>query len=171
MCNSSAQYTNHKSRLSQWRSYYGGHSWRNRQNQRGCHIQVLMPCDRLFHAPNTKQAIVWNHDTVAQPVIQPPESYTWKQEDDKWTPVMTTQILALGSVLHLVKCGCKKQCRSGRCSDAQMLCGCSGDDEDAREITEPLVLEEDETDDDAWLILVSALPTLQDDSWSVDGRQ
>ena len=54
------------------------------------------------------QAIIWNLDTVPQPVIPPPENYGWKQEDDGWTTVMTTQLPAPESVLHLVKCGCKK---------------------------------------------------------------
>ena len=40
------------------------------------------------------QAIIWNHDTVPQPVIPPPEYYGWKQEDDGRTPVMTTQLTA-----------------------------------------------------------------------------
>ena len=44
--------------------------------------------------------IIWNLDTVPQPVIPPPDSYVWKQEDDGWTPVMTTQLPAPESVLH-----------------------------------------------------------------------
>ena len=44
--------------------------------------------------------IIWNLDTVPQPVIPPPDNYEWKQEDGGWTPVMTTQLSAPESVLH-----------------------------------------------------------------------
>ena len=63
---------------------------------------------------------------------------------------MTTQLPASESVLHLVKCGCKKQCRSGRCScrkaglNCSEICGCSGDGEEACENSEQLVVECDE---------------------------
>ena len=62
----------------------------------------------ILHAH--QKAIIWNHDTVPQPVIPPPDNYGWKQEDDGWTPVMTTQLPSPESDLHLVKCGCKEQC-------------------------------------------------------------
>ena len=37
----------------------------------------------ILHAHH--QVIVWNHDTVAQPVIPALENYGLKQEDDEWT--------------------------------------------------------------------------------------
>ena len=43
--------------------------------------------------------IIWNLDTVPQPVIPLP-NYVRKQEDVGWTPVMTTQLPAPESVLH-----------------------------------------------------------------------
>ena len=67
---------------------------------------------------------------------------------------MTTQLPAPESVLHLVKCGCKKQCRYERCScrkaslNCSDICGCSGDGEEACENSEQLVPECGEVDDD-----------------------
>ena len=67
---------------------------------------------------------------------------------------MTTQLPAPESVLHLVKCGCKKRCRSGRCScrkaglNCSDICDCTGDGEGACENSEQLAPEGDEVDDD-----------------------
>lgn len=95
------------------------------------------------------QAMVWNKDRVANPVLPSPESYGWAKEDDRWTPVMTKVLPAPVAVIELVKCGCSKQrCSSNRCQCRKAgltcteLCSCS----DADELCEN-VQEQDDSDD------------------------
>ena len=108
LSSSSAQSTNHKPRLSQRRSCDGGYPRKKQAESKRLPLSSDALRQAILRAHH--QAIIWNHDTVAQPVIPPPGNYGWKQEDDGWTPVMTTQLSAPEFVLHLVKYGCKKQC-------------------------------------------------------------
>jgi hypothetical protein len=100
------------------------------------------------------QTFVWNQATVTNPVIPPPADHGWKQDGDRWIPIMTTQLPAPESVLHLVKCGCKKQCRTERCScrkaglSCSDICGCLEDGENPCENSELISEEYDSTDVD-----------------------
>lgn len=62
------------------------------------------------------QTMVWNNDIIVHPEIPSPNGYGWKPDQDGWVPVMSTELPAPQAVLHLVKCGCRTQCRSDRCS-------------------------------------------------------
>ena len=82
------------------------------------------------------QAIIWNNDTVANPDIPSPENYGWTLEDNRWVPIMTTQLPAPKSIIQLVKCGCAKaKCDTNRCSCRRAglsyteLCACCEIDE------------------------------------------
>ena len=100
------------------------------------------------------QTTVWN-DTTVNPLIPSPQTYGWKSEGGEWIPVMTTQLPAPNSVLHLVKCGCTKtRCQRASCTCRKAgfmctdMCGCS-DTGEACDNTEQLdqVHEEEEEHD------------------------
>ena len=100
------------------------------------------------------QAIVWNHDTVANPVIPTPGNYGWENNGDGWTPIMTTELPAPQTVLHLVKCGCKTQCHSGRCSCRRAglyctdLCCCSDEEHPCENVGDDEEEVEDQEEDE-----------------------
>jgi len=99
--------------------------------------------------PSPNHGVVWNNGTIVCPVIPSAEDYGWKLNGDEWTPIMTTELPAPKAVLHLVKCGCKTQCHSDRCScrqapptglDCTELCGCT----DQEQPCENVALDSDE---------------------------
>jgi len=61
--------------------------------------------------------MVWYNDIVPNPDIPFPKDYGWKEEIDKFVPVITTSSPAPDAILQLVKCGCseKTRCNSQRC--------------------------------------------------------
>ena len=78
--------------------------------------------------------MVWNNDIVANPDIPSPENYGWEKHKNRWLPVMTKLPPAPDAIIHLVKCGCTKQCASNRCQCRKngLSCTdlCSYDEED-----------------------------------------
>ena len=65
--------------------------------------------------------IVWNNDIVSNPELLSPSDYGWCiDEDNSYTPVMTSNPPAPDAIVSLVKCRCtKSDCKSGRCSCAK----------------------------------------------------
>ena len=107
------------------------------------------------------QMLVWNNDTVPNPKLPSPEGYGWKNEEQEWVPVMTTQLPAPDAVLHLVKCACtKSKCSTNHCKcrcaglSFTNLCSCCSPDGDDCENQECESMDDEsdvEENDDGWL--------------------
>ena len=75
-------------------------------------------------------------------------------DDDKWVPIMTKQLPATNTVLHLVKCACvKSTCSANQCSCRKVdlnctdLCSCSEGCENMEDEHEEMVADCDHEDD------------------------
>ena len=66
--------------------------------------------------------MVWNNNIVPQPQLPSPDNYSWKLEDSKWLPMMTT----LPPAPEAVKCGCaKERCSTNRCQCRKANLNCT----------------------------------------------
>ena len=89
------------------------------------------------------QASVWNQAHVAQQELLDPLNHGYyKDEDGHLKPVTTESLPAPEAILEMVRCHCKEDCSSRRCSCKSMelscteLCQCSADcqnDEDCQD--------------------------------------
>ncbi|MGH0149169.1 UNVERIFIED_CONTAM: hypothetical protein FKN15_016069 [Acipenser sinensis] len=114
---------------------------------------MYIPQTQIYLKGGEVEAIIWTNDTVANPEIPSPQECGCKLEGEEWIPVMTMQLPAPKSVLHLVKCGCTKtRCQTARytCQKAELsctdICGCSdiGEVCDNMEQANPVHEEEEE---------------------------
>ena len=74
---------------------------------------------------------LWAQATVLKPVIPTPGEWGWELSDNRWRPKWTSIPEASLVCKELIKCGCKKACRSlCKCSKANLpcteLCYCAG---------------------------------------------
>ena len=101
------------------------------------------------------QMMIWNNDIVPNPSLPSPEGYGWTLIEQHWVPIMTKELPAPESVIHLVKCKCAKmRCTSNRCRckaanlNCTDLCECSDNDKCENTVGhEYMLTESDESDD------------------------
>ena len=67
---------------------------------------------------------IWASSLVAYPSYPSPECWGWVKDDTGcWQPLWTTLPPAVKSCRQLIKCGCKKECKSHcRCTKASLNC-------------------------------------------------
>ena len=58
------------------------------------------------------QAMVWHQAHVLHPQLPLATEYGWKTEGGQLVPITTMDPPAPTTVTHLIKCGCKNNCRS-----------------------------------------------------------
>jgi len=117
--------------------------------------QKLPPTRGALHEAITRahyQAMVWYQDDMPHPQLPPATSYGWKKEGDRLVPIPTKDPTAPDAVTHLIKCGCKKSCRSHcrsqhlNCSE---MCACGDNEGLCSNISQALLgIEKDEEDGD-----------------------
>ena len=78
------------------------------------------------------QANCWEQAMVVKPVLYDPTNYGWIQKSDDWYPVWTDLPEVSECLRLLVRCGCKKGCRTAcKCKKNNLmctaLCTCNGD--------------------------------------------
>ncbi|XP_068756859.1 uncharacterized protein [Montipora capricornis] len=77
------------------------------------------------------QASIWT-SLDEQQFYPSPSDFGWKMENNRWRPRWTVLPEASKACNELLKCGCKKGCKSGRCKcfkanlPCTELCSCSG---------------------------------------------
>ncbi|KAJ8353418.1 hypothetical protein SKAU_G00209850 [Synaphobranchus kaupii] len=68
------------------------------------------------------QAGVWATSTQIQQVIPSPQDYGWTKESGSWMPVWLTIPEVSRACRELIKCSCKGDCCTCKCSNAHMDC-------------------------------------------------
>ena len=58
---------------------------------------------------------IWSRSTLRQPETQSPADWVWTKKGDMWQVFWTTLPPIAESCQQLTKCGCKSECRVGRC--------------------------------------------------------
>ena len=102
------------------------------------------------------QAMVWYQDNVPEPRLPPANEYGWKVEGERLVSIPTVEPPAPSAVIHLIKCGCKKNKCQSHCScrsqnlNCSELCMCGADEEVCNNVSlgNILRLDEDEDEDD-----------------------
>lgn len=100
------------------------------------------------------QTMVWNQDLTPYPQLPPATEYGWEAEGGKLVPVTTQDPPARATIIHLIKCGCKKtfcmshcSCRSHNLNCTEMyLCG--ADKEVCANVSQGHLMGMDEDEDD-----------------------
>ena len=99
--------------------------------------QKLPPTRGALHEAIARahyQAMMWRQDNITHPQLPPATTYGWKEDGNRLVPVPTKDPPAPATVIHLIKCGCKKtsctshwSCRSQgfNCSE---ICLCGADE-------------------------------------------
>ena len=120
--------------------------------------QKLPPTRGALHEAISRahyQTMVWYQDDIPHPQLPPATNYGWKEEDNRLVPVPTRDLPAPATVIHLIKCRCKKtscrshcSCRSQRLNCSEM-CMCGADDEVCSNVSQALMgIDEDEDEGD-----------------------
>ena len=102
------------------------------------------------------QAMIWCHDTEANPILPPPDSYGWRKVGSILEPIVTHLKAAPDAVIELISCRCGTgKCKGSNCScrRAGLLCTemCICEVlEDSCLSTEVIFIEEDDVIDDEY---------------------
>ena len=86
---------------------------------KGSSSPQLPPCRDalLLHARRANyQAAVWRLALEPRPHIPSPDSHGWKVEEGKLSIHWLNQLPAARQLMEFVSCGCKKGCKTARCS-------------------------------------------------------
>ena len=71
--------------------------------------------ERLYYVSTIKSQYRTKIFSLANLDIQAsPENYGWEKDNNTWLPVITKLPPVPESIIHLVKCGCTKQCASNQ---------------------------------------------------------
>ena len=111
------------------------------------------------------QALVFEFNTILNPLLPSPQGYGWELKDNEWSPVMSQLLPASKAILQLVKRACAKtRCSTNRCQCRKAglvctdLCQCpETDDPCDNSITAD---GEDDNDDDSPTLKMKTLFTL-----------
>ena len=122
------------------------------------------------------QTMVWNQDLTPYPQLPPATEYGWEAEEGKLVPVTAQDPPAPATIIHLIKCGCKKtfcmshcSCRSQNLNCTEM-CLCGADEEVCANVSQGhlMGIDKDEDDDEPHLNNVTETKLLKSTlSWKI----
>ena len=91
----------------------------------------LLACVEVWKQKSSLQSMMWSMCLVKERDIKNPSEWGWKENEIGYKPLWSEYEDASMACRELIKCGCKKSCRSRcKCRTQELpcteLCGCAG---------------------------------------------